>query len=91
MSAFFHLIDLVSQADAVERHLSTLSAAEKLEWLSTAGKIEARPKEYPFEEQSYFFESATGTTCCFFFKNDHFVFIGDHTTFTAKKSREENA
>lgn len=89
MNGVFHLLDLVSQGRAVERHLIGLAASEKLEWLSARGKLKPKSKEYPFEEQSYSFESVTGRKCFFFFKNDNFVFIGDHTTFLGPEEREK--
>lgn len=88
MSATFHLVDLISQGRAVERHLAGLPTKEKLEWLSTRGKLAAKAKEYSFEEQSYSFESSTGRLCHFFFEGDRLVFIGDHTTFVASTEAE---
>jgi hypothetical protein len=87
MNATFHLIDLVSQVTAVQSLLCGRSAEEKIEWLSSHGSITPKPKTRPDERQCFWFESPTRATCCFFLDGDEFVFIGDHTTFTASDSR----
>jgi hypothetical protein len=85
MSEAFHLIDLVSQAHAVQTLLAGKSDAEKLEWLACRGKLELLPNEFPDEKQGYRFESQIGTEVIFFFHSGKFIFVGDHTTFTARE------
>ena len=87
MRADFHLVDLVSQATAVQSLLRGKSADEKLAWFSSHGTITPKPKTRPDERQCFWFESPTRATCCFFIDDDEFVFVGDHTTFTARDSR----
>ena len=87
MNAAFHLIDLVSQAAAVQSLLRGRSAEEKIEWLSAHGSIKPKTKTRPDERQCFWFESPTKASCCFFLDDDEFVFIGDHTTFTVSDSR----
>lgn len=86
MSAPFSLIDLVSQAAAVESLLRGRSVEEKLEWLSSHGSITPKPKTRPEEHPVFLFESPTRNKCYFFIDGDRFVFIGDHTTFTVDNS-----
>jgi hypothetical protein len=83
----FHLVDLVSQATAVQSLLCGKSADEKIEWLSSHGSLIPVPKRRPDQHQSFWFESQTRVKCAFFLDGDEFVFFGDHTTFTASDSR----
>ena len=87
MKEDFHLIDLISQAGAVQSLLRGKSTEEKIEWLSAHGTITLKPKTQQNERQSFWFESPTKTTCCFFLDDDEFVFIGDHTTFKVSDRR----
>ena len=87
MHADFHLVDLVSQATAVQSLLRGKSADEKIEWLSSHGSIIPVPNQSPNQHQSFRFESQTRVECAFFLDGDEFVFFGDHTTFTASDSR----
>ena len=87
MNATFHLIDLVSQAAAVQSLLRGRSAEEKIAWLSSHGSLTPKPKTRPDEHQTFWFETLTGRSCAFFLDGDEFVFVGDHTTFTVKDSR----
>lgn len=77
----FHLIDLASQARAVERHLRGRPAADKLAWLRDRGEVtlirKADARRFP---DSYSFRSRLGLEVVFFFRDDQFVFIGDNTT-----------
>jgi hypothetical protein len=81
MKRTFPLIDLISQAGAVQSLLRGKSPEEKIEWLSAHGTITLKPKTQQNERQSFWFESPTKANCCFFLDDDEFVFIGDHTTF----------
>jgi len=87
MSERFHLIDLVSQAAAVQSLLRGRPVEEKLKWLSSHGTITPKPKSRGDERECFWFESPTRAKCCFFLHGDKFVFIGDHTTFTTSDAR----
>ena len=88
MNDSFHLIDLVSQAIAVQSLLRGKPAEDKIRWLSLQGTLTPKPKTRPDERQTFWFETPTGHSCAFFMDGDQFVFFGDHTTFTAKDSDE---
>jgi hypothetical protein len=82
MSTEFALIDLESQAPAVQRHLRGQAADQKLAWLGARGiltQIESRVRGYP---QTFRFESRVGRECVFFLDGDTIVFIGNNTTYT---------
>ncbi len=83
MTNEFHLLDLPSQGNAVERLLTGCSAEEKLAWLSACGEISRVPIRLPNSRPIYRFVSTIGMECVFFIDDDKFVFIGDHTTYTA--------
>jgi hypothetical protein len=85
VSTDFHLIDLVSQARAVQALLRGRSDDEKLSWLASHGSIEPKRKVSVDERQSFWFVSRLGVECCFFLDGDEFVFLGDHTTFMVKE------
>lgn len=82
MNTDFCLIDLISQAVAVESLLYGKSAEEKIAWLSSHGTLTLLPKRQPDERQIFLFETPIGSSCRFFVNGDEFVFLGDHTTFT---------
>jgi hypothetical protein len=84
MSDTFHLLDLPSQALAVQRLLSGQPEGEKLSWLGTRGKLAHIEARVPGARPVYHFESVLGLQCAFFFDGDEFVFFGDHTTYTVK-------
>jgi 6-phosphogluconolactonase (cycloisomerase 2 family) len=81
MSQDFHLIDLVSQAIAVQRLLAGKTESEKLAWLAARGKLEPVVMT-PDGKQTYHFEAVTRQVAAFFFDSGDLVFVGDHTTFT---------
>jgi hypothetical protein len=80
----FHLIDLGSQAYAVQQHLRGRPAPEKLAWLSERGEVsqvyKAASRGFP---DTYLFRSRLGFEIAFFIRDDQFVFIGDNTTWVA--------
>ncbi len=84
MSDVFHLLDLPSQALAVQRLLKGQKGEEKLAWLAKAGKLTQVLVSIPNARPTYRFVSSIGMECVFFIDGDQFVFIGDHTTYTAK-------
>jgi hypothetical protein len=84
MSDTFHLLDLPSQALAIQRLLSGQTEDQKLAWLSMHGKLSPFVSPIPGARQVYLFESTLGFHCGFFFDGDEFVFMGNHTTYTVK-------
>ncbi len=85
MSETFHLLDLPSQALAVQHLLSGRPAAEKLAWLGAHGRLVPIETGVPGGCPAYHFESMIGLRCAFFINGDEFVFFGDHTTYTVKR------
>jgi hypothetical protein len=85
MTDTFHLLDLPSQAAAVQRLLRGRSSQEKLEWVAARGQIERVAVAFRNARPTYRFVSTIGMECVFFIDGDEFVFIGDHTTFTVKE------
>jgi len=84
MSEDFHLLDLISQAGAVQKLLDGKTDSEKLAWLATRGRLEPVILT-PDGRQTYRFESCIGREAAFFFDTGEFVFCDDHTTFTVSK------
>jgi hypothetical protein len=81
----FTLLDLPSQAVAVQTLLRGKSTEEKLAWLAAHGTITPKQKLSDTERQAYFFRSTLGSECVFFIDGDEFVFIGHHTTYTVRE------
>jgi hypothetical protein len=77
----FQLVDLISQGRAVERLLAARTTDEKLAWLARHGTLSS-PRQVGVRVV-YDFQSRIGRTCVFFLDGDTFVFVGDHSTFTA--------
>ena len=75
---YFHLIDLVSQRDAVRQHLKGWTADDILAWLAARGQVSKISTSGP---DTFLFESAIGCQAAFFFNGDDMVFVGDNTTF----------
>ena len=80
----FYLLDLPSQAVAVQSLLRGKSPEEKIEWLVQHGTITKKPNVLNDPHQTYVFESSLGLTCVFFIVGDEFVFLGDNTTFRVR-------
>lgn len=81
----FTLLDLPSQAIAVQHVLRGRSAEEKIKWLKAQGTIKQIPKTTEDERQTYFFVSSVGRECAFFIHGDDFVFITDNTTYVVRE------
>jgi hypothetical protein len=81
----FHLIDMASQAEAVQAHLSGLPHEAKLNWLAAHGSLDLVPTRSPGARYVYRFTSHIGFECLFFLDADDFVFIGDHTTWVVPR------
>lgn len=81
----FTLLDMPSQAVAVQNLLRGKSEEEKLAWLMAHGTMTRKRKQFASERQTYFFRSSLGLECAFFIQGDEFVFIGPHTTYTVRE------
>jgi hypothetical protein len=81
----FTLIDLPSQAIAVQQLLRGKSPEEKLAWLAGHGTLTPKLKFVESERPTYFFRTPLGNECVFFIDGDEFVFVGPHTTYTARE------
>jgi hypothetical protein len=77
----FQLLDLVSQAAALQRLLKGTTAAEKIVWLAERGDLFPIRTKFPNTPPTYRFVSTIGLECVFFIDGDEFVFVGS-TTFT---------
>jgi hypothetical protein len=82
MTGAFHLLDLPSQAPAVQRLLRGRAAEEKLAWLAAHGTLTLIPIRVRNSKPTYRFVSHIGMECVFFLDGDEFVFVGYHTTYT---------
>jgi hypothetical protein len=78
----FHVLDLASQASAVQAQLAGLSTEAKIQWLAARGSLELVPSRVSGGKDVYRFTSRLGFECAFFFDEDRLVFIGEHTTWT---------
>jgi hypothetical protein len=85
MTGTFALLDLPSQALAVEQLLKGRTDEEKLAWLCGHGRLVLLSPAFSGSKPSYLFESVMHLRCVFFIVGDKFVFIGDHTTYTVKE------
>lgn len=85
MSDAFHVLDLCSQATAVQRLLRGRTAQEKLAWVGAHGELSLVPITVPNARPIYRFVSSIGMECLFFIDGDEFVFIGDNTTYTVRE------
>ena len=90
MGGEFHLVDLESQAAAVQRFLWGTSHDDKIAWLRFQGTVFEIPERQHFPKL-YVFESNTGRRSVFFVKDDQFVFVGDHTTYTVEEDDTDPA
>jgi hypothetical protein len=85
MQSEFHLLDLRSQALAVQRLLKGRAPDEKLAWLGARGELSRVAVHVAIAPPTYHFVSTVGLDCFFFIDGDEFVFLWDHTTYTAKE------
>jgi len=74
----FHIVDLVSQREAVRQYARNWSNDQLVAWLATRGRLYKRSI---VGRDHFFFESAAGLQAVFFFDGDRMVFVGYHTTF----------
>lgn len=73
MSDEFHLLDLPSQALAVQRLLKGRTTQENLVWLAARGRLARVPISVPNARPTYRFVSSIGMECAFFIDGDEFV------------------
>lgn len=89
MEDTFTLLDLVSQAVAVQRLLRGRSEGDKLAWLGARGELNRVDVRFPGARAVFAFESVLGLRCLFFIDGDRFVFLGDQTTYTVRDFCDE--
>jgi hypothetical protein len=77
----FRLIDLASQAAAVQSALRGLPIEGKLAWLAERGTL-TTTRSAGWGAETFRFESRIGMSCVFFFRGDRIVLIGDNTTWS---------
>ena len=85
MGDTLHLLDLPSQALAVQNRLAGRAAEEKLAWLAARGQLTRVPVRDPRFPPTFRFVSSIGMECVFFLHGDEFVLVGDNTTYTARE------
>jgi hypothetical protein len=85
----FPLLDLTSQAEAVQAFLTGRPLDEKVAWFEAHGKLSPVAMKVSGTRQAYAFESHVGMRCVFLIDNDDLVFIADNTTWFVP--RRENA
>src|SRR5688572_5393398 len=81
----FHLLDLASQAEAVQGLLVGRPLGEKVAWFEAHGTLSPLPSTLADTRQVYSFESDTGVRCVFFIDNDDLVLVGDNTTWSVPR------
>ncbi len=79
MTGTFTLLDLRTQALAVQRLLTGRSAEEKLTWLAERGQVARISTAVPNAPPTYYFVSSIGMECPFFIDGDKLVLLGEHT------------
>src|SRR5688572_22974044 len=81
----FHLVDLASQAEAVQAHVAGRTLMEKVAWLEARGTLVPFDSKLGGAAQVYSFESRVGIRCGFFIDGDRLVFFGDNTTWSVPR------
>lgn len=72
----FHVVDLVSQREAVRQYIRGWSRERVLSWLASRGTLQSFAIS---GRDHYSFESAVGLRATFFFGPEGLVFVGDHS------------
>jgi hypothetical protein len=85
MRDVFPIVDLVSQAAAVQRHIKGWPTQDKLDWLAARGRLTAIVIRQRGAPPTFEFESGVGLHCVFFLSGDQIVFLGDQTTFVTSE------
>lgn len=86
----FHLIDVASQAYAVQQLLQGRPTEAKLAWLAQRSHVSLQHHGGVFPD-TYLFRSHLGLETLFFFQAGDFVFVGDHTTWVARPTDHYHA
>jgi len=76
-----HLVDLMSQHDAVRHRLANKSKEEVVAWLSVRGTLSSemtyiRSPEASFARELFRFLSVNGLSTVFYFEGDELVVVG---------------
>jgi hypothetical protein len=74
----FHIVDMISQREAVRQYSRHWSSDQLVAWLATRGRL---CKRNIMGQEHFYFESAAGLQAIFFFDGDQMVFVGYHHTF----------
>lgn len=82
----FTLLDLASQARAVQPLLAGCSHDEKINWLKAHGRLTFAFVD-PWKRSVYHFESIIGLQCSFCFDGNAMVFLGDNTCWSVPSWR----
>lgn len=75
----FILIDLISQAAALQKYAACWSKEELIVWLKAQGRLKVDTDM--FGNEIFHFESAVGFRASFYMQGTRFTFLGDHTFF----------
>lgn len=86
----FRLIDLASQAAAVQSALRGLPIEGKLAWLAERGTL-TTTRSAGWGAETFRFESRIGMSCVFFFRGDRIVLIRRQHDLVAGPRRAEPA
>ena len=73
-----HIIDLISQRNAVRCHLRNMAKDEIVDWLAKHGHL---TKREILNQEVFYFESFVGLRARFVFDENELIFLADHTTF----------
>ena len=76
----FSLLDLASQAEAVQLLLAGRPVEAKVAWFRARGTLSPIPSKSPSAPQVFSFVSNIGRECFFFIDGDDLVLIEGHTT-----------
>jgi hypothetical protein len=78
----FILIDLISQAAALQEYAAGWSKEVLILWLKDQGRLEEYTDLYG--KEIFAFESPVGFPATFYLQGTRFTFLGDHTFFQPK-------
>jgi hypothetical protein len=76
----FILIDLISQAAALQQYIRDWSKEELIAWMKEQGTL--KPFNDIFGNEIFSFESPVGFSATFYIQEKRFIFLGDHTFFS---------
>lgn len=84
MADTFHLVDLVSQAHAVNQWLAGKTDEEIILWIASKGRLDRVISSALPRRDIYRFVSTSQREALFFLDAGELVFVGDHTTLTSR-------